>query len=136
MYFGFITFRYSLVKGDSVNEQSLRRIALDSSYFLTFVLPLGLSVFGLVALVYYFARKEERSRRKTKKLIKRFIEEKAEKRARTKEELAKLNELFKSERIDQETYENFTNVLVMMSGKQEEENDLFAYVTSKSKRQK
>jgi hypothetical protein len=42
---------------------------METSYFYSFVLPLGIFVFFLTALAYYYARKEEQARRNWKKLM-------------------------------------------------------------------
>jgi hypothetical protein len=41
---------------------------MEASYFYSIVLPLGIFVFFLTALAYYYARKEELARKKWKKL--------------------------------------------------------------------
>ena len=42
---------------------------MEASYFYLFVLPLGIFVFFLTALAFYYARKEELARRKWRKLM-------------------------------------------------------------------
>ena len=42
---------------------------MEASYFYSIVLPLGVFVFLLTALAYYYARKEEQARRNWKKLM-------------------------------------------------------------------
>ncbi len=42
---------------------------MEASYFYSIVLPLGIFVFFLTALAYYYARKEEQARRNWKKLM-------------------------------------------------------------------
>jgi len=42
---------------------------METSYFYSFVLPLGIFVFFLTALAYYYARNEQQARRNWKKLM-------------------------------------------------------------------
>ena len=42
---------------------------MEASYFYSIVLPLGIFVFLLTALAYYYARKEELARRNWRKLM-------------------------------------------------------------------
>jgi hypothetical protein len=51
---------------------------MEASYFYSFVLPLGVFVFFLSALAYYYARKEELARRNWKKLINSYTKKQPE----------------------------------------------------------
>jgi Na+/phosphate symporter len=107
---------------------------LDTSSFTFIVLPLGIIVFSLSALAYFLARKEEHSRKKTKKLLRRFIEERARNRASMHKEIAHLNQLYENKQIDKETCNRLKDVLIKMNDRKEEETDVFTYLTAKNKR--
>ncbi len=51
---------------------------MEASYFYSFVLPLGVFVFFLSALAYYYARKEELARRNWKKLMNSYTKKRLE----------------------------------------------------------
>ena len=102
---------------------------MEIFYFYFFILPLGIIVIGLVAAVYYYANREEIAKRKTKKLVKAYIKEKAEQKEAMNKELAKIDKLFEEKSIDEETCERLKNVLIVMNAKENDETmDLLQYV--------
>lgn len=105
---------------------------MDASYFEFLVLPLGVLVFVLATLVYYFARKEERGRNRTKKLVESYFDEKAKEQGLMNNELANLRRLLENNSIDRDTYERMKNLLITMHKKKRAETeDLIDYVKSK-----
>lgn len=105
---------------------------MDASYFEFLVLPLGVLVFILAALVYYFARKEERGRNRTKKLIESYFNEKAKEQGLMNRELANLRSLLENNSIDRDTYERMKNLLITTHKKKRAETEnLIDYVKSK-----
>jgi len=103
---------------------------VESFYFNFFIVPLGTLVAILVASVYYYANKEEISRRKTKKLVQSYIKEKAKQRELMNKELANLEKLLENKSIDKNTCERLKKVLVVMNEKKKGETmDLLNYVT-------
>ena len=102
---------------------------MEVSYFYLLILPLGLMVIGLVAGVYYYARREEIAKRKTKKLVQSYIKEKAKKKASMNKEIAKLDKLCEEKSIDEETCERLKNVLIVMNARENEQaTELLQYV--------
>jgi hypothetical protein len=102
---------------------------MEISYFYFFILPLGIIVIGLVAAVYYYARREEIAKRKTKKLVKAYIKNKAKQKEAMNKELAKIDKLFEEKSIDEETCERLKNVLIVMNARENDETmDLLQYV--------
>jgi len=57
---------------------------MEASYFYSIVLPLGIFVFLLSALAYYYARREEQAQRNWNKLMNAYTEEQFEKKEDTK----------------------------------------------------
>jgi uncharacterized membrane protein YhiD involved in acid resistance len=107
---------------------------MDASYFEFLVLALGVLVFILAALVYYFARKEERGRNRTKKLIESYFSEKAKEQGHVNRELAKLKSLLENNSIDRDTHERMKNLLITThKEKRTETENLIDYVKSKKK---
>lgn len=105
---------------------------MDVSYFEFLVLLLGSVVFVLAALVYYFARKEKRSRDRTKKLIQSYFNERVREQGIMKKELANLKGLLESNSIDRGTYERMKKVLKNRHEKKRSDtNDLIDYVKKK-----
>jgi hypothetical protein len=105
---------------------------MDVSYFEFFVLPLGVLVFVLASLLYYFARKEERGRNKTKKLVESYFDEKAKEQGQMNKELTNLRRLLENKSIDRDTYERMENLLITMHKKKgADTDDLIDYVKSK-----
>jgi hypothetical protein len=108
------------------------KMLMDASYFEFLVLPLGVLVFILAAVVYYFARKEERGRNRTKKLVESYFTEKAKEQGLMNKELANLERLLENNSIDRGTYERMKNLLITMHKKKRAETeDLIDYVKSK-----
>jgi len=56
---------------------------MEASYFYSFVLPLGIFVFFLTALAYYYARKEELARRHWDKLMNAYTKKQVEQKENT-----------------------------------------------------
>ncbi len=56
---------------------------MEASYFYYIVLPLGIFVFLLTALAYYYARKEELARRNWDKLMKAYTKKRVEQKENT-----------------------------------------------------
>ena len=56
---------------------------MEASYFYSFVLPLGIFVFFLTALAYYYARKEELARRNWDKLMNAYTKKQVEQKENT-----------------------------------------------------
>ncbi len=56
---------------------------MEASYFYSFVLPLGIFVFFLTALAYYYARKEELARRNWDKLMNAYTKKQLEQKEST-----------------------------------------------------
>ena len=107
---------------------------MDASYFELLVLPLGVLVFILAALVYYFARKEKRARNKTKKLIESYFNEKTKEQRLMNRELTNLKNLLENNSIDRDTYERMKNLLITTHQKKRPETEnLIDYVKSKKK---
>jgi hypothetical protein len=102
---------------------------MDASYFYFFILPLGIIVAVLVALVYHFAKKEEIAKKKTRKLVHTYIKERAKQQKTMNKELAKIDKLYEDKSIDKETCERLKNVLIVMNKKESKETmDLLTYV--------
>jgi hypothetical protein len=104
---------------------------MEASYFYIFILPLGIIVAGLVAAVYYYANREDIAKKKTKKLVKAYIKERAKQKETMNKELAKIDKLFEEKSIDEETCERLKNVLVVMTARENEDaSGLLEYVKS------
>jgi hypothetical protein len=105
---------------------------MDASYFEFLVLPLGVLVFILAALGYYFARKEKRGRNRTKKLVESYFNEKAKEHGHMNTELANLRSLLENNSIDRDTYERMKNLLITTHKKKRAAtDDMIDYVKSK-----
>jgi Flp pilus assembly protein TadB len=57
---------------------------MEASYFYSIVLPLGVFVFLLTALAYYYARKEEQARRNWEKLMNEHTKKQLERKEDTR----------------------------------------------------
>ncbi len=105
-------------------------------------MALDLTIIALIAVVALVASagagliilRRRKKRNKTKNLIASFIEQKAQNRAKTNIELARLEKLCEKGEIDKETCERLKSVLVDVKGKKENEVDVFKYVISKKKK--
>lgn len=85
---------------------------MEASYFYSFVLPLGVFVFFLSALAYYYARKEELARRNWKKLMNSYTKKQLEQKEKTstdgyydmklKKALEQLSAVTEGNRLDEE----------------------------------
>ena len=78
-------------------------------------------------------KREQGAKKKTKKLIELYIQEKAKERQALNKEIANLDQLHrKVKQIDKETYERLKNVLITMNDKKSKDaNDLYTFVTKK-----
>jgi hypothetical protein len=104
---------------------------VEPFFFNFFVLPLGILVAILVASLYYYAKREEIARRKTKKLMQSYIKEKAKQKALVNKELANLNELLENNSIDEDTHERLKKLLMMTHKKEQGEiTGLLDYVSA------
>ena len=77
---------------------------MESSYFYLFVLPLGILVFALAPLVFYYAKREEFAHKKLKKLA-------CKQEETFTKQLEKLSELRKNKSMDRITYERLKRIL-------------------------
>jgi len=84
---------------------------METSHFYFLVLPLGILVFVLAPLVFYYSRKEERAQRKLKKLKSTFARNRLKQKEVFTRQLKKLDELSQSKSIDEITYERLKKVL-------------------------
>lgn len=97
---------------------------MEPTYFLFLILPLGILVFVLVGVTFYYARKQEDSyEQQVKKLRKLLISGKIDSKTFTKlknktdyvkhfnSESKNLVELLSSGKIDEETYNRLNQVL-------------------------
>jgi len=106
-------------------------MTLDALYLYSFVAAVGAAVAILAICAYHFAKKEKVAQRRMKKLIQTYVKERAKQQKRIHDQLARLNELRKKNKIDENTYEYMKNVLLMDEKKRVAANDLVAYVTNK-----
>ena len=80
---------------------------MEASYFYSIVLPLGIFVFLLTALAYYYARKEELAGRKWRKLMNAYTKKQLEQEEATSSEDYYETKLEKAlEQLDIVTSEN------------------------------
>jgi len=84
---------------------------MDASYFYTLVLPLGIFVFLMTSVAFYYARKEEIARKKWMELTHAQAETQLEPEEIMSKELKGLEKLLQNESIDQITYERLRKVL-------------------------
>jgi len=84
---------------------------MEASYFYAFVLPLGIFVFLMTSLAFYYARKEEIARKKWMELTHVQAEIQLKPEERMDKELEGLEKLFQNKSIDQTTYERLKKVL-------------------------
>jgi hypothetical protein len=127
LYLKFAKFSKPLV-GKTRIDRKCKGI-MDASYFYLFILPLGIIVAVLIALVYYYANKEEIAKRKTRKLVQDYIKERVQQQKAMNKELAKIDKLFGDKSIDKETCERLKNVLIVMNEKESKETmGLLKYV--------
>jgi len=84
---------------------------MEASYFYTLVLPLGIFVFLMTSVAFYYARKEEIARKKWIELTHAQSETQLEPEEMMSKELEGLEKLLQSRSIDQITYERLRKVL-------------------------
>jgi len=85
---------------------------MEASYFYTLVLPLGIFVFLMTSLAFYYARKEEIARKKWMELTHAHAETQLMKSEEMMiRELEGLEKLLQNKSIDQITYERLRKVL-------------------------
>ncbi len=103
---------------------------MDISAFYSLILPLGIMVIGLVGAVYYYARREDVAKKKTKRLMQAYIKEKAKQKQSMNKELSKIDKLLEEKSIDEETCERLKNVLIVMNTKENDDQttELLQYV--------
>ena len=84
---------------------------MDPSQFYLSVLPLGIFVFALAFLVYYYAKREEFAQRKLKRLMRTYVKKRLEQKEAMNKELERLEQLRQNESIDQLTFERLKHLL-------------------------
>ena len=84
---------------------------MEASYFYALVLPLGVFVFLMTSLAYYYARKEEFARKKWMELAHAQADVQLKPEEMVSRELAGLEKLLENQSIDQITYERLRKVL-------------------------
>ena len=84
---------------------------MEASYFYVLILPLGIFVFLMSSLAFYYARKEELARKKWTELTNLHIEEQPEHEETISNELKGLEKLLQSKAIDQTTYQQLKKAL-------------------------
>jgi len=84
---------------------------MEASYFYLLVLPLGIFVFLMTSVAFYYARKEEIARKKWIELAHAHAETQIEPEEMMSKELEGLEKLLQNESIDQITYERLRKVL-------------------------
>ena len=84
---------------------------MEASYFYTLVLPLGIFVFLMTSVAFYYARKEEIARKKWMELAQAQVETQLKPEEMLSKELEGLEKLLQNRSIDQVTYERLRKVL-------------------------
>jgi len=84
---------------------------MEASYFYTLVLPLGIFVFLMTSVAFYYARKEEIARKKWMELAHAQVETRPKPEVMMSRELDGLEKLLQNRSIDQITYERLRKVL-------------------------
>ena len=109
-------------------------VPMEAFYFDFFLLPsiVLVAALGASASVYYLARKKQKERKRTKRLMQSYFEEKTKEQVLMNRELANLQRLLENKSIDRETYVRLKKVLVVTHGKERAEiEDLVDYVKNK-----
>jgi hypothetical protein len=91
---------------------------MESSDFYLIVIPLSCVIVTLITLVYYYAHREEISKRKSAKLIQGFLEKRVKQQQEIRTELGNLDQLFNDGSITEGTHQRLQNVLMMTQEKQ------------------
>jgi len=84
---------------------------MEASYFYVLVLPLGIFVFLMSSLAFYYARKEELARKKWTELTDLHTEDQLEHEETMSSELKGLEKLLQNKAIDQITYQRLKKAL-------------------------
>jgi hypothetical protein len=84
---------------------------MEASYFYALVLPLGIFVFLMSSLAFYYAKKEEIARKKWMELTRAEAEMAPEPEEMVDKELNGLEKLLQNKSIDHATYEQLRKVL-------------------------
>ena len=84
---------------------------MEASYFYTLVLPLGIFVFLMTSVAFYYARKEEIARKMWMELAHAQAETQPKPEETMGKELDGLEKLLQSKSIDQTTFERLRKVL-------------------------
>ncbi len=84
---------------------------MEASYFYALVLPLGIFVFLLASLAFYYARKEELASKRWKELTDAHMKVQLQEGDTMSKELKGLEKLFLNNSIDQFAYERLKKVL-------------------------
>jgi len=84
---------------------------MEASYFYMLVLPLGIFVFLMTSVAFYYARKEEIARKKWMELTHAQAETQLKPEEMMSKELEGLEKLLQNRSIDQVTYERLRKVL-------------------------
>ena len=102
---------------------------MDVFDFNFIVLPLGVMVFVLVAVVLFVVKRKEIEQEQKVRQIASYTKEKSKKRQLMERELAHLDELFEDESIDEDTRERL-KFLVKMN-KEDAEIEILRKLTKK-----
>jgi uncharacterized protein YqgQ len=107
-------------------------VLMEAFYFDFFLLPLIVLVVALGASVYYLARKKQKARKRTKRLMQGYFKEKTKEQELMNREIANLQRLLENKSIDRETYVRLKKVLAVTHEKDRAEvEDLVDYVKNK-----
>jgi uncharacterized protein YqgQ len=105
---------------------------MEVSFFEFFFLLLIVLVAVVGALGYYFVRKGQKARRKTKKLMQSYFKEKTKEQELMNKELKKLKRLLDNRSIDKDTYIRLRKVVIARHQKERAEvENLIDYVKKK-----
>jgi hypothetical protein len=105
-------------------------LALD---LITIAIIVGVSVAIIISGIVIIFRRTKKHK-KTTSLVQSFIEQKAQSRAKTNKELARLEKAYAAGEIDEETLNRLKSVLVDVKGKKDDEMDVFKYVLSQKRK--
>ena len=84
---------------------------MEASYFCVLILPLGIFVFLMSSLAFYYARKEELTRKRWTELTNLHIEKQPKHEETMRNELEGLEKLLQNKAIDQTTYQQLKKAL-------------------------
>jgi len=94
---------------------------MEPTDFYSFVLPLGVLIGILASLVLYYARREEKSERKLKRLMRTYVRNRLEQEKTFTKQLEKLQTQLHDKSIDQNTYARLKEILEISIAKRREE---------------